>query len=595
MNDPQLQHITEMTRTALAGGDYFKAYDTAIGGLSSFPGSLQLQHLAVLALARAGATGNARVHLINWRLRNHSNHDIAALHARLLKDEGMAAENEDDRRWYFDAAASTYRQLYDRTQDPYPGINAATMLCLSGQRSDGRILAQEVLRRLDDRSTASVGKAGYWHHVTAAEAYLLLDRTTEAEQSLRSAVSLLPDDISERAVTCKQLFLIADILSLDKGWIEEFRPPAPVHFTGLWLGRHLGGQTLTQTQQDEIVHAISRALADAPVGDAFGGLLPGGEILLAEEFLRRGHSLKVVLPCGVEEFVERFVSPAAGDWTERFQSCVARAGRLVTASEELQSSNGAVRWSGTVAMGLTAIRASELGVQAIQFVVGDDFDDSLCGSDTAAWRAAKLPQSLIRLPNDLQLARGVRDRPADTAVAPVALLLIEVIGACNLSAEQVATIKATISAPLRRIAERYGKKCDDSHFIDGGVVLAFADVQEAAHCAVALHREAAGIPKAFLGLPLSVGVRIGGHLVSAAANIVQAGGNDAFDAAYAQYAARIERIAPVEIVYVTAPFAAALALSSGGQYWTQYAGTPARSASQIVLPLFSLRKRSRYD
>ena len=77
-------------RVAERRGELLAAVDIADRGLVEHPEDLSLQHRSVLALARAGATAEAAKRFQRYGLAASTDEDIAALEARLAKDEALA-------------------------------------------------------------------------------------------------------------------------------------------------------------------------------------------------------------------------------------------------------------------------------------------------------------------------------------------------------------------------------------------------------------------------------------------------------------------------------------------------------------------------
>src|SRR5262245_30580418 len=78
-------------------GEFFCAYDTARQGLAQHPDDLSLQHRAVLALARSGASEQARTLYRELGLEDRQDADIPELAARLLKDVALATPDGPER------------------------------------------------------------------------------------------------------------------------------------------------------------------------------------------------------------------------------------------------------------------------------------------------------------------------------------------------------------------------------------------------------------------------------------------------------------------------------------------------------------------
>ena len=140
-------------RDAIARGELLQAFDLAERALEDFPANPVLQYNAVLALARAGATQQARGRYDRFKLgeivRSQGDdlflNDIAALDARIAKDEALEATGRR-REARLVRAATLYEAIFKRTVDYYPGINAATLSLLSGQPREAESLARQVLK-----------------------------------------------------------------------------------------------------------------------------------------------------------------------------------------------------------------------------------------------------------------------------------------------------------------------------------------------------------------------------------------------------------------------------------------------------------------
>src|SRR3954471_14464730 len=90
-------------------GELLTAFDRAERGLIEHPDDLWLKHRAVLALARAGSTGEAARRFADYRLEGVEDEDIAALQARIAKDGAIAAGGG------FTHAAELYEAIFRRT------------------------------------------------------------------------------------------------------------------------------------------------------------------------------------------------------------------------------------------------------------------------------------------------------------------------------------------------------------------------------------------------------------------------------------------------------------------------------------------------
>ena len=159
-------------------GELLMAFDLAERGLVEHPDDLSLKHRAVLALARAGATGEAARRFAQYGLDRIDDEDVAALGARIAKDFALR-ERGGARRRRSAAAAERYAAVFERTGGYYPAINAATLWLFAGDRVRSRKLAETVLGLL-----AAGGDDGYYAVATEAEARLLLGDEAAAQAAL---------------------------------------------------------------------------------------------------------------------------------------------------------------------------------------------------------------------------------------------------------------------------------------------------------------------------------------------------------------------------------------------------------------------------
>ena len=134
----------EAVRDAERRGELLSAFDLAGRGLEEHPGDVDLRYRAVLALARTGSTGQAARRFVELELSSVDTEDVAALEARIQKDEALAATG-DRRRRLAAHAATTYRVIRDRTRGYFPAINAATLTLVAGDTATAQLLAREAL------------------------------------------------------------------------------------------------------------------------------------------------------------------------------------------------------------------------------------------------------------------------------------------------------------------------------------------------------------------------------------------------------------------------------------------------------------------
>ena len=95
-------------RAAEGAGEFFRAHDLARRGLLEHAESLRLQHRAVLALARSGATLHARQLFDSLGLAGRHETGLRELDARLTKDLALAEPEGSARQAALRSAAEKY-------------------------------------------------------------------------------------------------------------------------------------------------------------------------------------------------------------------------------------------------------------------------------------------------------------------------------------------------------------------------------------------------------------------------------------------------------------------------------------------------------
>src|SRR5205823_3222276 len=124
-------------------GELLRAVDLAEQGLAEHPEDLWLKQSAVLALARAGATEEAARRFQRYELEASQEEDVAALRARIAKDLALATTGVR-RQSSAKRARDFYQAVYERTGGYYPGINAATLSLVAGERTRAAQQARDV-------------------------------------------------------------------------------------------------------------------------------------------------------------------------------------------------------------------------------------------------------------------------------------------------------------------------------------------------------------------------------------------------------------------------------------------------------------------
>lgn len=308
----------------------------------------------ILALARAGATSRAWDRFVAAGFdRADSDVHALTLKGRLLKDRARQASPEA-RPDLFTAAGEAYELAAQIGAESYPLINAAAMALHAGDRAKTGRLAARVLALIE--SGAEKGETPYWGEATRAETLLLLGRIADARDILAKAVALAPQAWEDHAATLRQFALILSEYGEADDWLDRFRPPPAMHFSGI-LG--------IAADDDAAQAAIAAEVRAIAPGFAYGALAAGADIIAAEAALAAGAELHVVLPSDPQDFRKSSVEPLGNNWSQRFDTLLEMADTLTICDKSEGTSAASVTLADLHAMGLAVERANQLQARAI--------------------------------------------------------------------------------------------------------------------------------------------------------------------------------------------------------------------------------------
>ncbi len=580
----------KQVRELVSRGDYLAAYDLAISDpATAVPaahlGSLELPYLAVLALARSGATDRAEEEFrrlgladaVERGVAGSQAEDIAALEARIAKDRALTST--DDRRRLSAAAAELYQRVYDRTHGSYPCIDAATMWLLAGERRRSAELARQAMRLC---ALESPGEPDYWTAATLAEAALLLRDPQAAAVALAKADRTSIGSFAARATTRGQLELICAENELDAGLLEVLANPRVIHYAGHRMAPPGAPGRFTADEERRVGDEIRSCLDTLGVGFGYGSAASGADLLFAEALLDRDAELHVLLPFERDQFIETSVADSGPAWVERFGP---RPGGGDVGS--LRVRRAVPRRPGDVRLLLTGGdgRGDPAGRgpaqpgrpgRGVGRARGRPDDVTGTAVDLARWRDLGRASHVIATsgPRSGELggtgalsadadARPPPDSPPHPAGRMIrAMLFADIAGFSTLDDNQLPVFMSVVMGALADVIVQFDRALISRNTWGDGIYLVFRDVASAASCALAMQQAVRDLDFASLGLGGLHGLRIGAHVGPVFEDDDPIRGEPVVYGANVTRAARIEPRTPEGEVYVTHPFAALAALGS---------------------------------
>jgi class 3 adenylate cyclase len=561
----------EVVKDAERRGELLLAVDLAERGLAEHPDDLWLKHRAVLALARSGSSAEAARRFAEYGLGAAEEEDIAALDARIAKDEALGAEGPP-RRQRAARAADHYRTIYARTGGYYPAINAATLSLIAGEPGRAEALAHEVLKLLADRAEES-----YYAIATEAEAQLIIGDESAARGALERAAAVHHGDYGALATTRRQLRAICVVAGTDPDILAVLSGPAVAHYCGHRIaGRGEGGRFPARAES-EVARRIAEEIDRHPPGYAYGSLASGADILWAEAMLGRGCEVHIVLPCAVEEFVRRSVAPSGPAWIERFHRCLALAREVRLATDDARLDDDVLYRYGTeLAMGLALLRARYLDADARQFALWDGGPaggDAGTAIDVERWRRSRRPASIVAPKGVLRSPLSSPEpRPGASRRVVRAMLFADIKGFSKLTDEQLPRFAERVLGAFAEVLDRHAHAVEHQNTWGDAIYVVLADAPSASACSLDLQAAMTGLDLEAQGLPAHLALRLGAHIGPVFPTHDPILDRLAFMGSHVSRTARIEPVTPPGAVYVTEPFAAALALDGRDEFGCDYVG-----------------------
>ena len=538
-------------RRLLDQGRTFQAHDLAQEAVLRFPNSLLLQKALALALLRAGAVAEAR--LVLEALGPQPDHETQGLIARACKETWQRSGVLRDAA----CARDAYRQAYQQGGGAWPGINAATLSWIVGDRAEAARLAEEALDDAPEEETEDVGE-GYWRLATRGEALLLLGRNEEASAAYQQAVAPAGNRYAQVAASRRQLeMLTRHGLPVPEGILQTLRPPTLLVFAGHMIDR--SDRLIPRFPAacvSEVKREIARRLDETDARIGYCSAACGSDLLFIEAMHERGAEVNVVLPYAQTDFLRSSVAFAGREWTLRFEEALAQAASVRYVTEEsLQGDETVFEIMDRILLGYAALAGGLIGAEPVLLTVWDGRTDNPLPGGTADTIARwPDPARLIVIPLIVSAPEVPAPlRPTVLIAAPPSLtgpamrrlsktlLFADVVGYSRMQEE---AMPAFMFHFLARVA---GHLPRTPGFVNtwGDAIIALMDgATPLAEYALALQEVVCDTDWAEFGLPGRISVRIGLH----AGPVFE--GTDPITGALNYYGTHVNRAARLETVTV---------------------------------------------
>jgi len=605
MDDAAPLDACERIRRHLEQGAPWDACDVFREEIAKHRGDAALLYWGALAHARAGAGNRAHALLDEAQKSPRSSTvsaDILSLRGRLWKDAFTHAPEQAAATAIAKRAQDEYLAAYAVARDPYPGINAATLSMLLGDRDAAQALASEVAGRLAAQSQS----ATCWDHATAGEAALLLGAFDRARESYAAACALAAHDAGTIATMRRQVKLLSRAIPRASEALEVLPAADVLAFAGHMIDApDRSTPRFPAALAPAVAAAIRERLARLHLPVVYTSAACGADLMFLEAALDRGAEVNVVLPFDREDFVRTSVAPGGGDWAARFDHALSRATRVIMATEERYLDDDVLfEHAAMLLEGLCVLRAAQLETSPLLLCVVDAAMPGRVGGTRASyerWTQNVGPPEVI----DLRQIRNrfeAKLRPAERSAASAAP---SPSTSARPSTSPAASGSASVARPQRTLKTMlfadfagYSRLHDEfapifqQRFLEIGarqieaaavkpleaktwgdsLYMVFESPREGAEFALGFLANMLSVDWRATGLPNESQIRVALHAGPVFRSFDPVMERDGHFGSSVTRAARIEPVTPPGMVYVSEAFAATLAATGQRDYALEYVG-----------------------
>ncbi len=624
-SEPQrLPFYTAIARRFLELGEPLTAYDVVRRALGEDqrpqrplfddePSIITLRQWKALALARSGAHERARLVLEGVQLDGHGQ----GILARLDKDIWLRERSSET----LEKAILSYRRAFQAKESNWIGINLATLLKVGGKHQEARERAQwtfdntlSELKRLEELEKKQRKKARrFWPLLTAAEAYLVLEKAEQAMQRYREAAEVGRERWGDLNSARANAELLVEQAGVDP---EDLRKWLAIPNIAIFAGHMIDHQQRRAPRfpdrlAERVAKEIEALLRKFDVGVGYSSAACGSDILFLESLdglsQHRHVEMHVVLPFRADEFREVSVRQVGGPpWVKRFDSIIERADRLEAASlQRIEGPGVAYDYSNQLALGLASMHSTLLrsNLKSIAVWNGKGGDGPGGTADIIdTWRKFGLKPEIIDLSQMLReepivtSGRGRAGQSTTNAKPPLrasikAMLFADVKGFSQLTESELPKFCEDFMGLVARVISDAGEAVRVKNTWGDGLFIVFESVLAAGRFALDLCDKIHAtdwIQKGFSN-PLDLRIALHAGPVYECEDPIRDGQRN-FIGTHVSRAARMEPVTPQGEVYASEAFAALATVAKVTEFSCDYVGEIALAKSYGSFPTYHVRR-----
>jgi adenylate cyclase len=541
----------------------------------------EIRYLAALASIRMGATRAAEQWLAQIDRERLGASPLAievwSLAGRIAKDRYAAAPDRqgEGARAALRAARACYERAFTLGGSAYPAVNAATLAMLAGDAPRAHALAVQAL--------AAPGHAdGHWHHASTGEALLLLGRLDDARAHYAEAFRRAGARFGDIASMRRQLALFDSPAA--RALAEMLPAPQVIAFSGHMIDHP---QRAVPRFPAHLEAAVAAALREriAAFGPAIGYAQAacGADILFLEAMQDAGMQTQIVLPFPAAEFVGTSVSFAGDAWTGRFERALARATRVVLATEEgFVGDDVLFEHAANLIQGMAYLRAMELAAQPLMLTVLErGVVEAVGGTQATArnWlrKGGRIENIDIAAPPRTCTPEAKAASPETGSSPPRrllrSLLFADVSGFSRMPEQYAPRFAELFLGTCKHVLDSLPHPAVHANTHGDGLFLVFDLPSHAAEFAHRLQQEIGQFDWPALGLAPETGLRVALHTGPLFRIFDPVTARHTFYGTHVNRTARLEPVVQPCSVFVTEEFAASLVAEDQDRFACDYIGT----------------------
>jgi class 3 adenylate cyclase/tetratricopeptide (TPR) repeat protein len=582
-----LSDVAATIREALNAGLNAQALDLARAAIVDNANSAEIRYLGALASARMGAIGEAEKWLADVDRESLGNSALAvevwSLSGRIVKERFAATRDRTSAAAHDFARKSivSYDRAFALSGGAYPAVNAATMAMFAGDSSAASRLAQQAL--------AAPGTADdHWHHATRGEALLLLGRQDEARGHYAEAYRLAGSRFGDIASMRRQLLLIGSAAARELAALL----PAPqvIAFSGHMIDHpSRASPRFPAHTEANVAAALRERIVTLGPSIGYAQAACGADILFLEAMQDGGMQTQIVLPFPAADFIKSSVGFAGDGWIERFERVVAKATRVVLATEEgFLGDDVLFEHAANLIQGMAYLRATELSAHPLMLTVLErGAAESVGGTAATARNWLKKGGRIENI--DVATLRSDTSANPDVAVASGAalleppqsakkrslksLLFADISGFSRMPEQYAPDFAEMFLGTCKRILDSMENQEVHANTHGDGLFLVFELPSHAAEFATRLQQAIGQINWPALGLAAETGVRIALHTGPIFRIFDPVTARFTFYGTHVNRTARVEPVVQPRHIFVTEEFAASLVAEDQDRFTCDYIGT----------------------